>query len=70
MLVGPNIASTSALAAATPIPVIASGGISSLDDLLALKRAGNIAGAISGRALYDGRIDLNTALAHLAAARC
>lgn len=70
MLVGPNIASTSALAAATPIPVIASGGISSLDDLLALKRVGNIAGAISGRALYDGRIDLNTALAHLAAARC
>jgi phosphoribosylformimino-5-aminoimidazole carboxamide ribotide isomerase len=62
VLVGPNIKTTSALASATSIPVIASGGVSSLDDLLALRDAGNIAGAISGRALYDGRIDLGQAL--------
>jgi phosphoribosylformimino-5-aminoimidazole carboxamide ribotide isomerase len=62
VLAGPNIESTSALASATSIPVIASGGVSSLDDLLALRNAGNIAGAISGRALYDGRIDLGQAL--------
>jgi phosphoribosylformimino-5-aminoimidazole carboxamide ribotide isomerase len=62
VLAGPNIETTSALASATSIPVIASGGVSSLDDLLALRDAGNIAGAISGRALYDGRIDLSQAL--------
>ncbi len=67
VLAGPNVAATSALADATPIPVIASGGVSSLDDLLALRAAGNIAGAISGRALYDGRIDLGEALTRLAA---
>ncbi len=62
VLAGPNIEATSALASATSIPVIASGGVSSLDDLLALRDAGNIAGAISGRALYDGRIDLGQAI--------
>ena len=66
VLAGPNIAATSALASATQIPVIASGGVSSLEDLLALRAAGNIAGAISGRALYDGRIDLGEALTRLA----
>ena len=66
VLAGPNIAATSALASATQIPVIASGGVSSLEDLLALRAAGNIAGAISGRALYDGRIDLGGALTRLA----
>ena len=62
VLAGPNIETTSALASATSIPVIASGGVSSLDDLLALRDAGNIAGAISGRALYDGRINLGQAM--------
>lgn len=60
---GPNIAATESLARAVAIPVIASGGVSSLDDLIALKSTGVIAGAISGRALYDGAIDLATALA-------
>jgi phosphoribosylformimino-5-aminoimidazole carboxamide ribotide isomerase len=59
---GPNIASTEALARAVSIPVIASGGVSSLDDLTALKNTNVIAGAISGRALYDGAIDLQEAL--------
>ncbi|WP_226781045.1 1-(5-phosphoribosyl)-5-[(5-phosphoribosylamino)methylideneamino]imidazole-4-carboxamide isomerase [Oceaniglobus trochenteri] len=62
---GPNVAATEALARAVDIPVIASGGVSSLDDLRALDATGVIAGAISGRALYDGAIDLATALAVL-----
>lgn len=62
---GPNIAATEALARAVSIPVIASGGVSSLADLMALKATGAIAGAISGRALYDGALDLGAALAAL-----
>lgn len=63
---GPNVAATEALARAVTIPVIASGGVSSLDDLRALADTKVIAGAISGRALYDGAIDLSQALAMLA----
>ena len=59
---GPNIAATEALARAVDIPVIASGGVSSMADLEALKATGVISGAISGRALYDGAIDLPKAL--------
>lgn len=59
---GPNIEATTALARAVSIPVIASGGVSSLDDLVALKNTGVISGAISGRALYDGALDLRLAL--------
>jgi phosphoribosylformimino-5-aminoimidazole carboxamide ribotide isomerase len=61
---GPNVEATAALAKASGIPVIASGGVSSLDDLKALKaRASDgIVGVISGRALYDGRIDLASAV--------
>ncbi|MDE3080892.1 MAG: 1-(5-phosphoribosyl)-5-[(5-phosphoribosylamino)methylideneamino]imidazole-4-carboxamide isomerase [Paracoccaceae bacterium] len=64
---GPNIEATEALARAVTIPVIASGGVSSLADLVALKETGVIAGAISGRALYDGALDLKKALAALKA---
>jgi phosphoribosylformimino-5-aminoimidazole carboxamide ribotide isomerase len=63
---GPNIDATAALARAVNIPVIASGGVSSLADLEALKKTGVISGAISGRALYDGAIDLSEALTALA----
>lgn len=63
---GPNVVATAALARATSIPVIASGGVSSLDDLIALRDTGVIAGAISGRALYDGALDLGAALKALA----
>jgi phosphoribosylformimino-5-aminoimidazole carboxamide ribotide isomerase len=63
---GPNITATEALARAVNIPVIASGGVSSMDDLSALKATGVISGAISGRALYDGAIDLGAALKALA----
>lgn len=59
---GPNIEATEALARVVTIPVIASGGVSRMDDLIALRDTGVIAGAISGRALYDGAIDLAAAL--------
>jgi phosphoribosylformimino-5-aminoimidazole carboxamide ribotide isomerase len=59
---GPNIEATEALARAVTIPVIASGGVSSMADLIALRDTGVIAGAISGRALYDGAIDLGAAI--------
>lgn len=60
---GPNVEATAALARAVSIPVIASGGVSSLDDLRALKASGApLNGAISGRALYDGAFDLKEAL--------
>jgi phosphoribosylformimino-5-aminoimidazole carboxamide ribotide isomerase len=67
-LEGPNVAATAALANAVRVPVIASGGIASLDDLRALKASGApLDGAISGRALYEGRIDLGEAVRLLAA---
>ena len=65
---GPNVAATADLARATSIPVIASGGVSSLADLVALKDSGApLDGAISGRALYDGKLDLAEALQALKA---
>ena len=64
---GVNVEATAALARQLTTPVIASGGVASLDDLVALKAraADGIAGVICGRALYDGRIDLAQALALL-----
>ena len=60
---GPNIEATATLAHAVSIPVIASGGVSSIEDLIALRDCGAaLNGAISGRALYDGAIDLREAL--------
>lgn len=65
---GPNVAATAALAQAVSIPVIASGGVSSMEDLQALKDCGApLDGAISGRALYDGRIEVAAAAALLKA---
>ena len=64
LLTGLNLEATLALAAATAIPVIASGGLASIEDVKALiaPRARNLAGAIVGRALYDGRLDAAEAL--------
>ncbi len=64
VLKGLNIESTLALARATHIPVIASGGLASLDDVTRLLQADCqiLQGAISGRALYDGRLDAGAAL--------
>ena len=67
-MAGPNVEATADLARAVSIPVIASGGVSSLADLIALRDCGvALNGAISGRALYDGALDLKQALATLAA---
>ncbi|MGC8470114.1 MAG: 1-(5-phosphoribosyl)-5-[(5-phosphoribosylamino)methylideneamino]imidazole-4-carboxamide isomerase [Acetobacteraceae bacterium] len=66
MLAGLNLEATAALAEGLAIPVIASGGLAGTADLLALKSAAArtpaLAGAIAGRALYDGRLDLAEAL--------
>ena len=62
---GLNLEATAALASATKIPVIASGGLASIEDVKALMRPEHamLEGAIMGRALYDGRIDAREALA-------
>ena len=63
-LTGVNVDATTALADASGVPVIASGGVASLADITALRAAhDNIEGVIIGRALYDGRIDPAAALA-------
>ncbi|MGO4437176.1 1-(5-phosphoribosyl)-5-[(5-phosphoribosylamino)methylideneamino]imidazole-4-carboxamide isomerase [Rhizobium sp. RAF56] len=71
ILAGINWASTLELAGAVSIPVIASGGLASLDDVRRMLEpdARKLEGAISGRALYDGRIDPKEALALIKAAR-
>ncbi len=61
MMQGPNITALREMAAAVPLPVIASGGVTSLDDIRALA-ALNLAGCIIGRALYEGRLKLPEAL--------
>jgi phosphoribosylformimino-5-aminoimidazole carboxamide ribotide isomerase len=65
ILAGINWASTLELANAVSIPVIASGGLASLDDIVRMLEpdAARLEGAMSGRALYDGRIDPAEALA-------
>ncbi len=67
MLAGVNVEATAALGRAAPVPVIASGGAASLEDIRALKATGAVAGCILGRALYDGRIEPAAALALAAA---
>jgi phosphoribosylformimino-5-aminoimidazole carboxamide ribotide isomerase len=71
VLAGINWDSTLELARAVSIPVIASGGLASLDDIrkLASPECAALEGAISGRALYDGRIDPEDALAILHASK-
>ncbi len=64
MLAGPNVDAIKEILASVPINLIASGGISSIDDLLILKRleVKGLVGAIVGKALYEGKIDLLTAI--------
>lgn len=64
MLQGLNLDSTIALAESVSVPVIASGGLASLDDIkkLITPRTKKLEGAIAGRALYDGRLDAKAAL--------
>jgi phosphoribosylformimino-5-aminoimidazole carboxamide ribotide isomerase len=71
MLTGLNLDATIALADAVSIPVIASGGLGSVADVKAMlqPRARKLAGAIAGRALYDGRLDPGEALALIRASQ-
>ncbi|WP_394805440.1 1-(5-phosphoribosyl)-5-[(5-phosphoribosylamino)methylideneamino]imidazole-4-carboxamide isomerase [Kordiimonas aestuarii] len=61
-LAGVNAGASSLLANAVSIPVIASGGVKDIDDIHAVKAAGNLEGVVTGRAIYDGRLDLKAAL--------
>ncbi|MCP9471364.1 MAG: 1-(5-phosphoribosyl)-5-[(5-phosphoribosylamino)methylideneamino]imidazole-4-carboxamide isomerase [Nitrospira sp.] len=66
MLSGPNIPALEEIVASSPFPVIASGGISKIDDLLAVRSLGSrVEGAIVGKALYDGMLDYRAAVAAL-----
>ena len=71
VLAGLNLEAITALARAISIPVIASGGLASIDDVHALLRPehARLEGAIAGRALYDGRLDPGEALALIAGSR-
>jgi phosphoribosylformimino-5-aminoimidazole carboxamide ribotide isomerase len=71
LLKGLNLEATLALADRISIPVIASGGLASIEDVKAMltPRAKKLAGAIAGRALYDGRLDPSAALALIRDAR-
>ena len=66
MLTGPDVEGLAAAAAASPIPVIASGGVSSLDDLRALNRVHGLGGVITGKAIYENRFTVMEALETLA----
>jgi phosphoribosylformimino-5-aminoimidazole carboxamide ribotide isomerase len=70
VLTGLNLPATAELASAISIPVIASGGLAGIEDIKALlqPRYAKLEGAITGRALYDGRLDATEALALLARA--
>jgi phosphoribosylformimino-5-aminoimidazole carboxamide ribotide isomerase len=71
LLKGLNLEATLALADRISVPVIASGGLASIEDVEAMltPRARKLAGAIAGRALYDGRLDPSAALALIRDAR-
>jgi phosphoribosylformimino-5-aminoimidazole carboxamide ribotide isomerase len=64
MLNGPNISALREAAETSPVPVIASGGVTALNDIRAIQEIGNnISGVIVGKALYEGTLDLKAALA-------
>jgi len=65
MLTGPNIDATASLARKVNIPVVASGGVSTIEDLVALNNIPHLMGAITGKALYEGRIDLKEAISRI-----
>ena len=66
MLQGPDVEGLRAAAAATQIPVIASGGVATLDDVIELGGVPGIAGVITGKALYEGRFTVADGVAALA----
>ena len=62
MLTGPDVHGLAAAVDATDVPVIASGGVASLDDIAALARIAGLGGIITGKALYEGRFTVADAL--------
>ena len=69
MLSGPNISALREAAEHSPVPIIASGGVTALEDIRAIQEiGGNISGIIIGKALYEGALDLKAALALVHAA--
>ena len=62
---GPNVEATGVVAGAVRLPVLASGGVGRVEDLTRLARVPGVVGAVVGRALYTGAIDLPTALAEI-----
>jgi len=62
MLVGPDLVGLSAAVAATDVPVVASGGVATLDDVRALAAIAGLGGVITGKALYEGRFTVADAL--------
>lgn len=68
MLTGPDVSGLAALVPLAPAPVIASGGVGTLDDIAELARIEGLGGIITGRALYEGRFTVAEALAAIAAA--
>ena len=60
---GPNVAATAALASRSPFPVIASGGVATAEHLMALAAIPNVESAVVGRALYDGALTIEAAVA-------
>jgi phosphoribosylformimino-5-aminoimidazole carboxamide ribotide isomerase len=70
MLNGPNLSALNEIVEFSSFPVIASGGITRLEDLRAVRSLGpKIEGAIVGKALYDGKLDLQAAIATLGQTR-
>ncbi|MDQ7787027.1 MAG: 1-(5-phosphoribosyl)-5-[(5-phosphoribosylamino)methylideneamino]imidazole-4-carboxamide isomerase [Thermodesulfovibrionales bacterium] len=70
MLTGPNITATQGLVESVKIPIIASGGVSSIEDIRHLMQIKNLWGAITGKAIYSGKLDLKEALAMVAQRQC
>ena len=62
MLTGPNIAAQEEMVATVKIPVVASGGIATIEDVRSLMAIKNLWGAITGKAIYSGSLDLKEAL--------
>jgi phosphoribosylformimino-5-aminoimidazole carboxamide ribotide isomerase len=62
MLDGPDLEGLAMAVSSTSVPVIASGGVSSIDDVIVLSRIGGLGGIITGRALYEGRFSVGEAV--------
>lgn len=62
MLTGPNVSAIQKMARQSPTPIIASGGVTTLEDIKRIKKIKNVMGVIIGKALYEGKVDLREAI--------